>query len=232
MATSGTYTFSPKVAECLDEAWERCGRDPSELDVRHIVSAKRSLNLLLRSELSGDRINLWTVAEHVPSTPAQAATSVSLPSGAIDVLEATARDSENNETPMMPIGRADWRVIPDKTLEGRPDRYWVERTTGTKTLHFWQAQGDPAYDLVLNVLYGIEDVGDLHNEADVPDLWYDVICAGLAKRLAVKFAPDRLIVLEAQFQQALQLAQRSNAEHGSLIITPDHSGAHYSGGRW
>ena len=219
MATSATYAFSPRVAEILDEAWERCGLDPATLDVRHIVSAKRSLNLLLRSELSADQINLWKVVE-ATTTPAAGASSTTLAAGVIDVLEAVTRDGGDNDTPMVPISRSDWLVIPDKTISGRPDRYWVDRATGTKTLHFWPVMGSTSYTLVMNQLYTIQDAGDLHNEADLPDLWQDVVCAGLAKRMAVKFAPDRAAMLEAQFMQAHRTAKESNHERAPLIIEP------------
>ena len=220
MSTSGTYTFSPRVAEILDEAWERCGLDPATLDVRHIVSAKRSLNLLLTSELSADQINLWKVASYTPTVPSQGANSLSLPSGAIDVLEAYTRDGDGNDTPMLPISRSEWAEIPDKDQQGRPDRFWVDRTTGAKTLYFWQAQDAQAWTIILNVLYGIQDAGDLNNTADLPTLWQDVVCAGLAKRMAVKFAPDRAAMLEAQFMQTHRLAKESNHERAPLIIEP------------
>lgn len=221
MTISGTYGFNPKVAEVLDEAWERIGRDPSDLTVRHIVSARRSLNLLLRSELSAE-VNLWKVAEHIPTVPSQGDNNLVLPAGAIDVLEAVTRDTQGNDTPMEPIGRAEWLEIPTKTTEGRPDRWWVDWSTTPKTMWFWQAQSATPYTLVLNVLYGIQDVGDLANEADLPDLWYDVLCAGLARRLAVKWAPDRLVILAPEFQNARRLARAATIESGSVVMVADY----------
>lgn len=222
MATSGTYTFDPTFASILDEAWERCGMDPQHIDVRHVVSAKRSMNLLLRSELSGDQINLWKVSSHTPAVPAQGANSLSLPSGTIDVLEAYTRDSSGNDTPMQPISRADWAEISDKDQQGRPDRFWVERSTGTKTLYFWQAQDSNAWTIILNVLKSIEDTGELDDTIDIDPLWQDVVAAGLAKRLALKWAPDRVMLLEAQFAAAHRLAKRSNVERAPLTLEVDY----------
>lgn len=220
MATSGTYGFSPTLAQILDEAWERCGRDPAEITGRHIVSALRSFNLLLTAELSNDQINLWKVEQYIPTTPALGATSFALPAGVIDVVGAITRDGDDIDTPMVPTTRDDWLQIPDKAQQGRPDRYWVDRTTGTKTLYFWQAQPTTAYDIVLNVLYRMEDAGDLTNTADLPDLWQDVACAGLASRLAEKWAPERADRLEAKYAKALAEAKRMNREQGSLHIEP------------
>lgn len=230
MSTSGTHAFNPRVAECLDEAWERCGLDPATITARHTVAAIRSLNLLLRSELSDDQINLWKVAT-ITTTPIQGASSYTLPVGVIDVLEAVTRDTSGSDVPMVPIGRSEWIDIPDKTQQGRPDRYWVDRTVGQKTLHFWPAMGTTSYSLLFNALYGIQDAGDLANEADLPDLWYDVVCAGLAKRLALKYAADRSVLLEAQFSQAHRLAKRSNIERGSLFIEPTTGSGRHAWGR-
>jgi hypothetical protein len=82
---------------------------------------------------------------------------------------------------------------------------------------------------VLNVLYTIEDAGDIDDTADLPDLWLDVLCAGLAKRLALKWAPDRGPLLEVQFAAAHRLAKGADRERSSLIIRPAYG---RRGRRW
>lgn len=228
MATSGTYTFDPRVAECLDEAWERAtGRHPREMELGHIVSAKRSLNLLLRSKLSGEGILLWTVREET-QTPAQSENSFAFTSaGVLDVLEATSKDSSNNETRMEPISREEYRNIPDKTIEGRPDRFWVDQSgLGAPTFRFYQAQGATPYTIVMNVLYGIQDAGDLHNTLEVTELWFDAVCAGLAARLAEKWTPEREAGLIVKFEKALRDAKEatSSRERAPIFITASYAG--------
>jgi len=35
MASSGTYTYAPDIAEFVEESFERCGIDPAALVARH-----------------------------------------------------------------------------------------------------------------------------------------------------------------------------------------------------
>jgi len=222
MTTSGTYTFDPKVQECLDEAFERAGIHPGDVEVERVISAKRSLSLMLRSELSGV-INLWKVAEHI-ATPVLADNSLLLPTGAIDVLEASAKDQDGIETPMHVISRAEWRDLPEKTIQGRPDRFWVDRTTGIKTLYFYPSMVSPTYTLTFNTLYGIQDPGSVGNTVDVPDMWFDAVCAGLAVRLAQKWKPERLLDLQPAYMAAKKLAREVDAEKGDVVIQTRYGG--------
>ena len=224
MTTSGTHTFEPNFAEIFDEAWERIGRDPASIGLQEVVSAQRSLNLLLTSDLSQGFSNLWK-AEEYSTTPAVDATSFALPAGAIDVLYALTR-LNGYDTPMTPLGAIEWQEIPNKTpqMGSRPDRYWVERLRATRTFHFWNPQPTPQYTIVLRVLYALEDAGDLTNTPDVPERWMEVVCAGLAARLAVKYAPDRLGMLRGEFMAARKEAESSNRERTSIFFMPDNAG--------
>src|SRR5690606_25921571 len=124
-------------------------------------------------------------------------------------------------------GRAEWMEIVDKDQEGRPDRFWVKKTAvgaGTNTFHFWQAVDNSGASIVSNELFSIEDAGDLNNEPAVPPQWFDAVCAGLAARLAEKWALDRADRLEAKFAKALRLAEGVTMERSSVVICPDYGG--------
>lgn len=55
--SSGTTTFNPFVSDLCIDAMERCGI--YNLETKHLVSARRSANLLLVSDWSNRGINLW-----------------------------------------------------------------------------------------------------------------------------------------------------------------------------
>ena len=84
MATSGTSTFRPEIDEIVTEACERCGLDPTLIDRKVAVSARRSLNLMF-SEWSVRGVNYWCTAETTLSLTASTR-NYSLPVGTIDVL--------------------------------------------------------------------------------------------------------------------------------------------------
>jgi hypothetical protein len=60
MATSGTYTFTLDLADVMEEAFEKAGRElRSGYDYK---TARRSLNLLML-EWQNRGLNLWTVRD-------------------------------------------------------------------------------------------------------------------------------------------------------------------------
>lgn len=134
MATSGTWAWAPTVAEIIDEAFERARIDPATITVYQQFSARRSLNALL-TDWSNRGLNLWTVEQRTLTLVAGTA-SYPLPAEVIDVLDAVLRRS-GKDTPMLPMGREEYLGLPDKTLRGRPDRYFTDRQAGAVVLKPW-----------------------------------------------------------------------------------------------
>ena len=87
MATSGTYTFNLDLADAMEEAFERAGRElRSGYDYR---TARRSLNLLML-EWQNRGLNLWTVRNTTQALTA-GTTSYDLSSDVLDIVEAYIR---------------------------------------------------------------------------------------------------------------------------------------------
>lgn len=59
-APSGTYSFNPSYSELVLDAFERCGMRSNAFTQEHILSARRSINLVL-STWTNRGINLWKV---------------------------------------------------------------------------------------------------------------------------------------------------------------------------
>ena len=127
--SSGTYTWFPPVGEIIDEAAERAHLDPRTLDIAKQYSARRSLNALLLDFANRD-IRLQLVEQTtIPLVAGQQVYTLS--SQTFDVLEASLRRA-GIDVPMHAMSRADYLAIPDKTLRGRPERYYVERVAPIK----------------------------------------------------------------------------------------------------
>jgi hypothetical protein len=212
MATSGTWTFNPTIADAIDEAWERCGKDPEDMTARHARSAIRSLGYMLTA-WSNLKILQWTVdlQEQVTSV---GMTQFTPPPGTIDLLDVTLfRDG--HETPMSVMSRMDYHHLPSKDQQGRPDQFFVERQI-TPTVFIWPA-GENATDVIRYYrIRQIEDVGRLSSTADIPARFQDAFVAGLAARMAVKFAPDRKAALEGDAITALSLAMMEDRERADM----------------
>ena len=132
MAVSGSTDFNLEAAEVIQEAYERCGLQ--EISGKDLRAAVRSMNLLM-SEWANRGLNLWTVSLGTQSTTASD-NDYDLDTNIIDVLEVSLRDSNNTDTTLTRISRADYHMLPNKSSEGKPSQFYFERTP-TPTLFLY-----------------------------------------------------------------------------------------------
>ena len=129
MAVSGSTDFNIDAAEVIQEAYERCGLQ--EITGKDLRTAVRSMNLLM-AEWANRGLNLWTIQL---GTQAMTASDpdYSLDTNIIDLLEVSIRDSNNLDTSLARLSRADYHMLPNKSTTGKPSQFYFERTT-TPTL--------------------------------------------------------------------------------------------------
>lgn len=200
MASSGTYAFNPEFADHIDEAFERCGIDPAELKARHIRSAIRSGNLIFADwqNFSHKQHNLAFVSQALT----KADQSFNLPVGGYDIFHATVKRS-GRETEMYPISRSDYNAITDKTVQGRPDRYFVDRgsfvpSAGSKVF-LWQAAENATDTLEIWYLRTQQDVGDMSATLAMSKNYQEAYACAMAYHLCRKYAPSRRRALLADY---------------------------------
>ena len=221
MASSGTSTFDLDLRDIIEEAYEMCGLTArSGSDYR---SARRSLDLLF-TEWSTRGINFWTLEEASTSVAAGTAT-VTLDSDVLDVLEVYTRtnvgSTNQQDQHVKRIGVKDWANLPTKLSQGRPVNVWVEKLKAAPVLHLWPVP-DQTYTLVVHQLTRIEDTGTPGtNTADVPWNFVPAMTAGLAAKIALKRAPDRLGLLTDLYERTWLDAESSNRERRSTHFSPN-----------
>jgi hypothetical protein len=66
-----------------------------------------------------------------------------------------------------------------------------------------------------------QDAGAMTNSLDAPNRWMEAIAAGLAAKLATKFAPDRLQYLRDEADSSYVRAKAEDREKVPLRITID-----------
>lgn len=193
MAVSGTYAFNPQLADHIDEAFERCGIDPAELKARHIRSAVRSANLVF-SDWQNFGYKQYTLA-FVSQALTAGTNTFQLPVGGIDIFHATLKRS-SKETEVYPISRSDYNGLYDKTVQGRPDRYFVDRGSFTgadprSTVYLWQTPENSTDTLEIWYIQKQMDAGIISSNLDMSPNYYEAFAAGLAYHLSRKFAPEK-----------------------------------------
>lgn len=209
MSTSGTWNFSPEIAEICDEAFERCGVDPASLTGRHLRSARRSLNLLF-SSWANRGPHLWAIDQQTFTVTASDP-SYDCPAGTIAILEMVVR-RDGIDTPVFPMARDEYLAIPDKTTEGLPNRYYFNRTITTPTLTFWDVPENSTDTIIYYRMRQLEDAGNGANTLDIPYRWQEAVTAGLASKLAEKYAPEREQLLFQKAERAYKEAYQEDRE--------------------
>ena len=212
----GSYSFVPSFDDLLTEAWERCGLSPSIINGDTLRSARRSYQLMF-IDWTNRGLNLWQIPQIVvTTTPGQA--TVALTPEIVDVLQATVSVNGQDLT-MTPIGRDDYMSIPNKATSTRPTQFWVARVLPAPVLYLYPTP-DQAYSITASALRQPQDVASMTAAPDAPVLWAEAITSGLAARLALKFAMDRLQVLGMLADEAYKRANGENRERPPLRIAP------------
>ena len=225
MATSGTFIFNPDLAELVDEALERCRLDPAKITSRHILSARRSMRFMLADWATQDYHDFRIVNDSFTLVQGQATYTGGVDfdltdNNLIDILDVSLTRS-GTDTPVEFESRSLYMDIPDKTVEGRPDRVFVDKQRDQIVLTFWPVPENSTDIIVYNAVRKFEDHDTAADNADIPYHMYDAFAYGLAFRLAEKFAPPELeSALFAKSQNAFISAQNAVRERGDVRLVP------------
>lgn len=206
--------FNPDIAEVIEEAFERVG---VELRTGHqLRSAKRSLNLMF-TEWANRGINRWTIDQTtIPTVIAQV--TYTLGADTIDVLSVSLR-RDNTDYPMERIGRAEYFDLPDKALPGRPNQFYVDRQVNP-VLKVWLAPDRDTDVLLIDKMTRIDAVGAYPDAPDMPFRFYECMVAGLAYYLSMKFAPDRIQLMKAVYEECFLRASQEDRDRASFKVAP------------
>lgn len=228
MTTSGTYTFGDtEQIDVITEAYERVGRTAGTLSSNDIDSARRSINYMF-SDWANNGPNLWAVdLQSITLLPG--VLYYDLEPRTVSILQVYTRTTSggiNTDLMIQAISRAEYDAIPNKAQLGqRPFQYYFQRTI-TPRLYIWQAPQDAGVTLFYHRMKVQEDAGVFTNSLDAPNRWMEAIAAGLAAKLAVKFAPDRLQFLQDLADGAYNRAAAEDRERVPLRITIDPTGGY------
>jgi len=217
MATSDSRDFNLDVGEIIEEAYERCG-----LEVRtgyDAKTARRSLNLMF-ADWANRGLNLWTVKEGT-FTVTQGTSSYTLAADIVDVLDVVVRrDSTDYEIER--ISRGDYATIPNKSTQGRPSQFWVDRQI-TPVMYLWSTPENSTDQIRYYYVRRIDDADALVNTTDMPFRFYPCMVAGLAYYMAMKRAPDRIQLLKTVYEEEFQRAADEDQGRTPLKLQPSLS---------
>jgi len=233
MATSGTTTFesSFSIDEVIEEAYERIGQQP--MAGQEMKSARRSLNIMFQ-EWGNRGLHYWQVKNNSITlvdgqkeytmfrSTADGTSDANAVYGVDDILEMSYRNSSSVDFPLTKINRSEYQSFSNKTDEGTPTQYFVQRFIDKVTVTLYLTPGSTEAGNFINYYYvsRIQDAGAYTNEADVPYRFVPCMVAGLSYYLSQKFAPQRTQELKLLYEDELQRALQEDGSSSSSYISP------------
>lgn len=230
MTTSGTQTVMA-FDDLVAETFERIGIRADQINNDHLNSCARSTALMLVA-WANEGFKQYQLKLYQPTlTPNQGQLSLAngftFPTGTMQIFSSIivvpGGGSQQYSVPMIRIARYDYEAIPDKANVNRPDRFFWDgagTTLDQRYMQLWPVP-DQAYSLRIWCVVRSQDIGGLTNTPDVGFEWQDAFAAGLAMRMAEKYAPDRLQEKQAIFSVAYSLAKQSERERGPVTFRVD-----------
>ena len=225
MATSNTYTWSPALGEVVLYAFNLIGVRPAALIQEHFESARMATNMML-SRWSSQGVNLWCVdLETVPLV--QGTSTYSVPSDTIVMLDAyisTTTGSSTIDRIITPVSRTEYASYPNKAQQGFPTVFWFDRTLAPNVT-LWPVPDGSQTSLKYYRVRRVQD-SNLQNgeQVEIPYYFMEALAFGLAQRLAMIWAPERVAIMKPLADESYQIAASQNVETSNMYISPSLSG--------
>lgn len=219
MATSGTTTYNPSPGELTIYAYNLIGIRPSALLQEHLDAARNAMNMLLAG-WSNQGVNLWRVS--LVTTPLVEGTATyDVDSSVVVILDAyISYGSPATDRIIMPVSRSEYASYPQKEMQGFPTVWWFDRLL-SPTVTVWPVPDGNQTSLKYYCVSRIEDADMNGNtQVDIPPIWLEAFAFGLAERLALIWAPDKLPLIEPRAQKAYDIAAAQNVETAQQYISP------------
>ena len=219
---SGNYNFYPSNAEIISSAYARIQIRRTELEPPHLIDGVAELNFLL-SSFNDVGPNLAQVDQKSISL-VQGTATYTLPAETVmvtDVFLTYPSGAATNDAYMWPISRTEYAAIPDKTVQGRPNQYWLNRQQVPQITFYLVPDGNGPYTVNYFRFRQVQD-STLANGAtpEVPNRALDAIISGLAYRLSRIYKPELEAVRKVDAGEAWSVYAKQDTENVSLYIQP------------
>ena len=139
----------------------------------------------------------------------------------VDILEASVR-RRGSDTIISRVSRGDHLAISDKTSQGRPTEFYIDRLI-TPTLNIWPTPENSTDQLIYYRVRRIQDADTSINTPDIPFRFLPCLVAGLSYYIALKKAPNRVAGLKVIYDEEFYNAAAEDSERAPLRLVPSYS---------
>jgi hypothetical protein len=221
MSTSGTYTYNPSLGEITIYSYNLIGVRGTALLQEHMEAARMAANMML-GRWSSEGVNLWAV-DLQTITLVQGTSTYTVLDNTVAMLDAyvtTGTGTNAINRLILPISRTEYASYPNKQQQGFPTTYWFDRLLAP-TVTLWPV---PDGNEVSFSYYRVRQIQDSNltngQQVEIPYYFLEAFAYGLAQRLAMIWAPDKVMMLKPLADEAYDLAARQNIETAQQYISP------------
>jgi hypothetical protein len=131
----------------------------------------------------------------------------------------------SREIQMARLNRDDYANLPNKNFTAnQPYQFWFDRTIPKPTIYLWPAPSDPFIQMTVWYQRQIMDVGDLTDELEVPQRWYEATVMMLAHRMSLELPQvdlARIQYLEKMADRFLFEAEQEERDRSPVYLAPN-----------
>lgn len=216
MATSGTINTTMTGRAVVTRALKLLAVTGAgqTVDAEDGADGLEALNWMLKS-MQADGVNMWRESERTLVVAAGSIETLITPR-VVDVQ--SARIVTGYERTLARWERGEYDQLPNKTSTGIPSCYFLDQRLDETYMRLWPV---PYQDMT--VIYTaarvIEDVTDLDQTLDIPQMWLETVCYNLAVNLYPTFGGERIEAVKSRADQLY-----------ALMLNHDRPASIYMGG--
>jgi hypothetical protein len=173
---------------------------------------------------SNQGVNLWQV--NLVTIPlVQGTATYSVPASTVVILDAYVSTTyggsgQTIDRIILPVSRTEYASYANKEQQGFPTTFWHNRQL-TPVVTFWPVPDGTQTSVNLYVLTQTQDAALTNGQTlDMPYLWLSAFADALALKLAVIWAPDRVVTLSTLADKSYAIAAETNVEYSQFYVSP------------
>ena len=219
--TSGSYAFAPSMGESVLYAYGMCGVRRTAITQQHMADANMATNMML-GRWGSQGVNLWAVdLQSIPLVQGQATYPV--PPNTVVMLDSYITMNSGYsaiDRLILPISRTEYASYPNKGKQGFPTTYWFDRLLSPNVTLWPVPDGTQSAFNYYRLRQNQDGVMAKGQSVEIPWYFWEAFNLGLAYRLALSWAVDRVPMLKPLADESYQIAVNQNVETAQQYITP------------
>ena len=227
MTSSGTYAFSPSLADLFFGAYSLIQIRRGEVLTQHLADAQLQANLILAKMSNRNPFQFTLETQSVPLI--QGTPSYNLASRTVAVAMVTIRTVDALGTPtdriLGPFSDTEYASVPNKTMQAPSTTYWFQLAS-TPQITLWPTPDlNSTYTLLVTSFRQMQDASPvLGQTADLPYRFLDAFVLGLASKLALVYRPEMHDRLKSLFEESFKEVTIRDEQDVDVHITPGLGG--------